>query len=1062
MFERFVEWCARRRGLMVSAAALLAVLGYLALRASPLDAIPDLTDTQVIIWTEWMGRSPQLVEDQITYPLVTQFISAPKVKTVRGFSMFGMSFIYVIFQDRTDLYWARSRVLEYLSKASGRLPPGVVPQLGPDATASGWVFTYSLVDRSGRHDLQELRAFQDFTLRYALAQVPGVSEVASIGGFQKQYQVTVDPVRLSAYGISVPEVVQAIHMSNEDVGGRVVEWAGREYVFRGLGYITKAEDIEQIAVKMGEHGIPVRIKDVGRVEVGPDIRRGLLELNGEGEAVGGIVVMRMGQNALTVIDAVKKRIEELKPSLPEGVEIQVAYDRSDLIHRAVDTLKEALTVEMLAVLAFIAFFLMHLRSSLVAFVLLPLAVLVSFIVQYLAGVTINIMSLGGIIIAVGDMVDAIVVLVEDAHKRIEADGGKRPREEIIIEGAKELALPIFSSVLLIAVSFLPVFALEAQEGRLFRPLAYTKTFAMVCSAVLAVTLAPALMILFIRGNIRPERANPLNRAAIAVYRPALAFLLRHRGPVLLGAGLLMVSAAWPFFHLGSEFMPPLDEGSYLFMPVTFPNISIEEAKHVLQIQDRIIKSFPEVETVWGKAGRSDTPTDSAPLSMFETIVVLKPASQWRQGLTRERLEADLMKALELPGVQNALTMPIKARVDMLTTGIRTPVGVKVFGDDLEKLQTLGQEIERRLRPVAGTRSVYADRETGGAYVDFVPDRAAIARYGLRVEDVFNVVESAIGGMVIDQTIEGRQRFSVNLRYPRELRTDLSALERVLVPARTSGGPGAGGGMGMGSAPPEGKPGAQIPLAQLGQLLVRSGPPMIKDENASLATWVFVDTSDSDLGGYVERAKAALQGLSLPPGYRIQWTGQYEFLERIRARLAYLVPLTILLVLALLYMEFSKISLALIVMLSVPFALVGSFWLMYALHFNTSVAVWVGMIALIGVAAETASIMLIYLEQAYERWKKEGRLRSPEDLTACAMEGAVLRVRPILMTVGMNIVGLAPVMMAQGAGADVTKRISAPMFGGLISLTTLTLAIIPVAWVAFRAATTKFTAGGNEI
>ena len=1050
MFETFVEWCARKRGLMVALALVLAILGGLALKASPLDAIPDLTDPQVIVFTEWMGRAPQLVEDQVTYPLVTSFVSAPRVKAVRGFSMFGMSFVYVIFEDGTDPYWARSRVLEYLAKVSGQLPSGAAPTLGPDATGSGWVFMYTLEDRSGRHDLQELRAFQDFNLRYALAQVPGVAEVASMGGYQKQYQVVVDPVRLASYGVSLPEVTQAVQASNRDVGGRVIEWGGREYVFRGLGYVKSKEDLEQVVVKLSPSGTPVRIQELGRVELGADIRRGLLEWNGEGEAVGGIVVMRTGQNALDVIDAVKARLKELEPSLPEGVTVRIGYDRSELIREAVATLREALTQEMVVVLLFIALFLMHLRSALVAIVTLPVAVLTSFIATYLTGVTLNIMSLGGIIIAIGDMVDATVVMVENAHRKLEQEGGRRPREDIIIDAAKELARPVFSSLLVIAVSFLPVFALQAQEGRLFHPLAYTKTFAMTAAAVLSVTVGPALMVLFIRGRIRPEASNPINRAAIAAYRPVLGFVLKRRGGVLAVAALLVLATAWPFSRLGSEFMPPLDEGSLLFMPVTLPNISIEEAKNVLQLQDRIIKSFPEVESVLGKAGRAETATDPAPLSMFETVIVLKPRSRWREGMTREKLEAELMKALELPGVQNALTMPIRARVDMLTTGIRTPVGVKVFGDDLARNEEVGRQIEARLRDVPGTRSVFADRETLGAYIDFIPDRRALARHGLQVMDVMNQVETAIGGMVVDQVIEGRQRFTVNVRYPRELRTDLASLERVLVPVRTAAGGGQGGGMGGGTAMAVGPVSTQVPLAQLGRFEVRSGPPMLKDENASLVSYVFVDTSDSDLGGYVDRAKEAVADLRLPAGYRLQWTGQYEFLERIRARMAYLIPLTLLLVVGLLYFEFGSLSLTLLVMLSVPFAMVGSLWLLYALGFNTSVAVWVGMIALIGIAAETASVMVIYLEEAWQRWQREGRIQGPADLVACALDGAVLRVRPLLMTVGMNLVGLAPVMLSRGTGADVMRRIAAPMVGGLVSLTLLTLVIVPVAYVSLRA------------
>ncbi|HET9449979.1 MAG TPA: efflux RND transporter permease subunit, partial [Aggregicoccus sp.] len=750
-----------------------------------------------------------------------------------------------------------------------------------------------------------------------------------------------------------------------------------------------------------------------------------------------------------------ERLEEVRRSLPEGVELEITYDRSTLIQESIGTLTRAMIEELIVVSLIIFLFLMHVRSALVAVVTLPVAVLASFIATWSAGVTLSIMSLGGIVIAIGDMVDATVVMVENAHRKLAEEGGRRPREAIVIDAAKELARPIFGSLLLIAVSFLPVFALQAQEGRLFHPLAYTKTFAMVAAALLSVTVAPALMVLLIRGRIRPETANPLNRAAIAAYRPLLTRALRHRRLVLGAALLLALSTLWPLARLGSEFMPPLDEGAYLFMPVTLPNISIEEAKGVLQLQDRLIKSFPEVHSVMGKAGRAETATDPAPLSMFETVIVLKPKSEWRPGMTRERLEAELTRALELPGLQNALTMPIKARVDMLTTGIRTPVGVKVFGADLAENERIGREIEQRLRGVEGTRSVFADRDTYGAYVDFIPDREALGRYGLQLMDVMEQVETAIGGMVVDQTVEGRERFTVNVRYPRELRSDLGTLERVLVPLPAGGAaaPGGGGMAGMGGAGPGGGGGAvqaQVPLAQLGRFEVRSGPPMIKDEDASLVSYVYVDTSDPDLGGYVERAKAALADLKLPTGYRLVWTGQYEFLERIRARMAYLIPLTLLLVVALLYFQFGRLSLTLLVLLSVPFAMVGSLWLLYALSFNTSIAVWVGMIALIGVAAETASVMVIYLEEAYQRWCREGRLHGAADLVGCALDGAVLRVRPLLMTVGMNLVGLAPVMLSRGAGADVMRRIAAPMVGGLLSLTLLTLLIIPTASVSLRA------------
>ncbi len=1053
MFERLVEWCARRVGLMLAAAVVIAAVGVYSVGRSPIDAIPDLTDTQVIVWTEWMGRSPQLVEDQITYPLVTSFISAPRVKSVRGASMFGMSFVYVIFEDGTDPYWARSRTLEYLANAAGKLPPGVVPTLGPDATGSGWIFQYVLVDRTGQHDLQELRAFQDFNLRYALASVPGVAEVASVGGFEKQYQIVVDPARLASFGVAVADVIDAARASNGDVGGRVLEWAGREYVFRGLGYVKRKEDLEEAVVKVGDDGTPVRIGNVARVEIGPEIRRGLLEWNGQGEAVGGIVVMRSGENALEVTDRVKQRLREIAPSMPAGIEVEIAYDRSELIRASIDTLGVALTEELIVVLLFIGLFLLHVRSALVAIVTLPLAVLAAFIATRAAGVSLNIMSLGGIIIAVGDMVDATVVLIENAHRRLEGSAPAR-RTELIIEACRELARPIFASLLIIAVAFLPVFALEAQEGRLFSPLAYTKTFAMTAAAILSVTIVPALMVLCIRGRIRPERANPINRLAIALYRPVLRCCLRFRLAVLLVAVALVASALWPARRIGAEFMPPLDEGAFLYMPVTFPNISIEQARDLLQRQDQVLAEFPEVRSVMGKAGRADTATDPAPLSMFETVIVLHPRARWRAGMTRARLERELVAALDLPGIQGALTMPIRARIDMLTTGIRTPVGIKVFGDDLAQIERVGLEIERRLRDVPGTRSVYADRETQGTYLDFAPDRRAIARYGLRVQDVLAMVETAIGGMVIDQTVEGRQRFTVNVRYARDLRGSLDTLARVLVPVRTgaAGTAPADGMTGMAASSPgaRGAASGQVPMAQLGTFTVRAGPAMIKDENGSLVGYVFIDTSDDDLGGYVARAKQAVADLPLPAGYRLQWTGQFELLERVERRMRILIPITLLLVMGLLYFQFRSIGLSFLVMTSAPFAVVGSFWLLYVLDFNTSIAVWVGMIALIGIAAETASMMVVYLEQAYRRALAAGAIRTVPDLVACALEGAVLRVRPMLMTVGMNLVGLAPIMLSSGAGADVTQRIASPMIGGLVTLLLMTLLIVPTLYVTARA------------
>ncbi len=1029
MVARVIEWCGRHRGIVIALVLVAAFGGFLSAASTPLDAVPDLSDVQVIVFSEWMGRSPTLVEDQVTYPITSTFLGAPRVKAVRGFTMFGMSFVYVIFEDGTDLYWARSRTLEYLSKLQGRLPPGVAPQIGPDATGVGWVFEYALVDRTGKHDLADLRSFQDWTLRYALTAVPGVAEVASVGGYEKQYQVTVDPARLLAYRFTVRDVIQAIRMSNADVGGRTIEFAEHEYAVRGRGYVRGADDLEKVVV--GTHGgTPVRLREIANVQVGGNIRRGFAELDGQGEVAGGIVVMRYGENALGVLDRVKARIEELKPSFPEGVELVPTYDRSGLIRDSVRTLGEALLEEGLIIAVLIWVFLLHLRSSLVAVLMLPIAVLLAFVPMRAMGLTSNIMSLAGIIIAIGDMVDAAVVLVENAHKRLEHAGPGADRVKVILGAAKELGPSIFGSLLIIAVSFLPVFALEAQEGRLFKPLAYTKTFSMAFAAVLSVTLVPALMVLLVRGRISPEARNPLNRLLIAAYRPALSFVLRARRWFLAGVLVLMGATVPAFLRLGSEFMPPLDEGTLLYMPVSVPGISIEEAKRVVATQDRILRSFPEVLRVFGKGGRAETATDPAPLSMVETVVMLAPKDSWRPGMTTERLVRELSAAVETPGFQGAWTMPVKARVDMLTTGIRTPIGIKVFGPDLAEIARIGERLEAVLRRVPGTRSVYAEREMGGFYLDFLPDRDEIARYGLNVMDVLEAVETSIGGMDVDRTIEGRERYTVNVRYPRELRYDPDALGRVLVPT-----------MGSGS----------VPLAQLGRFEAVMGPPMIKSEAGSLVGWVYVDVEGRDIGGFVEDAKAAVaRSIEMPPGYRLLWTGQYEFLERIRARLSVLIPLTLLVVLGILYLNFRGLTQALLVMSSVPFALVGAIWWMAALGFNTSIAAYVGMIALVGIAAETASVMVVYLDEGFRTWLEAGRLRTTADLVRLAVESAVLRVRPLLMTVLMNIVGLIPIMLSDGTGSDVAKRIASPMQGGLVSLTVLTLFVIPALWVVWRA------------
>jgi len=1061
--ERIIDFSARNKLVVFLGTALALAWGVWSVQRTPLDALPDLSDTQVIISTEWMGRSPNLVEDQVTYPLVTTFLSAPRVKVVRGLTMFGMSFVYVIFEDGTDVYWARTRVIEALSKLQGRLPPGVTPQIGPDATGVGWVFEYALVSRCAKTQqkdcpsLQELRTFQDWNLRYYLSSVPGVAEVASIGGYEKQYQIEVDPARLQAYRLSLPEIATAVRMSNGDVGGRVVELAGHEYAIRGRGYVTSKEDLEKVVVTADARGTPVRLGDIARVQIGGNIRRGLAELDGEGEVAGGIVVMRHGENALEVIDRVKKKLEEVKGAFPPGVELVTTYDRAPLIRDSIATLRDNLIQVMAAVVLMIVLFLFHVRSTLVAAITLPAAVLMSFIPMSYMGLTINIMSLAGIIIAVGDMVDSAVVLVENAHKKLEKEGGKRNRQELVIEAARELGPALFGSLLIITISFLPVFALEAQEGRLFKPLAFTKSFSMAFASLLAITLVPALMVVFVRGKIRPELANPINRACIAAYRPVVRFVLRRRYAVVAVMLALLGATILPWRRIGSEFMPPLDEGSVLFMPITVPGLSIEEAKKLVQVQDKALRKLPEVQRVFGKAGRAETATDPAPLSMIETVIMLKPRDQWRAGMTREKLLAEMDEAVRFPGLQNAWTMPIKARVDMLTTGIRTPIGIKVFGKDLKEIAAIGEHLEGILGKVPGTRSVYAERELGGFFIDFIPDRESLARHGLRVMDVMQIVETAIGGLDIDTTVEGRERYRISLRYPRELRDDLEKLRRVQVPvmqrapARGAGDSGMGGQSMAGSPAAMGGPAAaQIPLGQLGRIEAAMGPPMIKSEGGSLTGWVYVDVTSSDIGSYVDAAKAAVaRELTLPSGYYLKWTGQYEFLERIRARMAIVVPLTLLIIFIILYFNFRGVPQALLVMLSVPLAAVGSIWLMWALEFNTSIAVWVGLIALLGVATETASMMIVYLDEGFRSARRAGRMRSMADLIETTSEAATLRVRPLLMTVGMNIVGLVPVMIGTGIGSDVAKRVAAPLWGGLVSLTVLTLLVIPAVYVIWR-------------
>ncbi len=1032
MIEKIIAWSARNKLLVYLATFLAIGWGVWAAYHTPLDAIPDLSDVQVIVFTEWKGRSPGLVEDQITYPIVTALLSAPRVKVVRGYSFFGLSFVYIIFDDGTDIYWARSRVMEYLQSVQGDLPTGIIPTLGPDATGVGWVFEYVLVDKTGQHDLAQLRSLQDWHVRYWLESVPGVAEVASLGGFVKQYQVDIDPNKLITYRVSINHVIQAIRRSNNDVGGRIIELSGREHMVRGLGYIQSISDLEQISLGASSGGAPIYLRDVANIHLGPDIRRGLAEWNGEGEVVGGIVVMRYGENALTVIERVKEKIENIRASLPEGVEIIPAYDRSDLILRSIDNLQEKLLEEMLIVSLVCLVFLFHFRSSLVIILTLPISILLSLIAMYYSGLNSNIMSLGGIAIAVGAMIDGSIIMVENAHKHLEQwrEGNETgSRSEVIIQAAQEVGRSIFFALLIITVSFLPVFTLEAQEGRLFKPLAYTKTFAMFFAAVLAITLGPVLMLLLVRGRIRPEHKNPVSRVLIWVYQPFARLVLTYRKTTLL-LGLLAVLSIVPVWNrLGTEFMPPLWEGTLLYMPVGLPSLSIAEVGRVIQKQDQILRQFPEVISVFGKAGRARTATDPAPLAMIETTVVLKPESEWRPGLTPEALINEMDAALQIPGISNSWTQPIIGRIDMLTTGVRTPVGIKILGPDLKVIEQIGRELEQALRDVPGTRNIFAERVTGGAFFDIHVDRQAVARYGLTVGDVQDVVETAIGGKNIATTIEGRERYPINVRYARELRDDRQKIERVLV------------------ATPSG---AMIPLAQLARLEVTSGPPVIKSEDGELVGLVFVDVAGRDLGGYVADAQEVIAGsVRLPAGYHLIWSGQYENLQRAQQRMAYVIPLTLFLIFLLLYLSTRSIPKVIIVLLAVPFSLIGAFWMIYLLGYNLSIAVGVGLIALAGVDAETGVVMLLYLDLAYHKWKKEGRITSELELEHAVLEGAVKRVRPKMMTVMAILMGLLPIMWGTGAGSDVMKRIAAPMVGGIITSFILELLLYPVIFTMWK-------------
>ncbi|HVN72408.1 MAG TPA: CusA/CzcA family heavy metal efflux RND transporter, partial [Desulfomonilia bacterium] len=1019
------------------------IWGIWALNRTPLDAIPDLSDTQVIIYTEWPGRSPNLLEDQVTYPISATLLAAPSVKAVRGFSFLGSSFIYVIFDEGTNIYWARSRVLEYLQAVKNKIPQDVNPVLGPDATSLGWGFSYALVDEKGRHNLADLRTLQDYTLKLGLESVPGVSQVASIGGFVKQYQVNVDPVRLKAYNMALAKVMDAIKKSNLDVEGRVLELSGAEYMIRGRGYIKGIADLEKVPVGTDGNGTPILLKDIAHIQLGPEIRRGLADLDGGGEVAGGIVIVRFGQNVLDVIERVKEKIsKDIAPSLPPGVKVVVTYDRSDLIYRSIDTLKSEIVKLALAVGVVCLIFLFHIPSAFVVILTLPVAIILSFILMYYLGITSNIMSLSGIAIAVGAMVDASIIMVENAHKRLEeweASGRQGSRFEVIVNAAKEVGPSLFFSLLVITVGFLPVFTLQGQAGRLFKPLAFTKTFAMLFSSILAVTLTPVLMTLFIRGKISHEDRNPISRALRWVYEPVAGFALKFPAVVIIAALIIMAVTAYPIMKLGKEFMPPLNEGTLFYMPVTVPALSISEAKKLLILQDSIIKKVPEVSSVFGKAGRAETPTDPAPLEMFETVINLKPEKQWRPGVTMETLKDGLNDALTIPGVANSFTMPIKARIDMLATGIRTPVGIKVLGSDLSEIEKIGIALENTLRTVPGTRSVYAERATTGYFLDFDIKREAAARYGLGVEDVQEAVESFIGGMDLTTTVEGRQRYPVNLRYGRDFRSDIEELKDVLVPV-TMGAASPDTGM-SGTAYTQGRI-AWIPLSELADVRIVRGPTQIKSEQGLLTAYVFVDFSGRDVGGYVTEAKQKAASVKIPSGYRLEWSGEYENLIKTHETLKVVIPLTLFIIFVLLYFNTHSVTKTIIVLLAVPFSLVGSFWFLYILGYNLSIAVWVGIIALAGLDAETGVVMLLYLDLAHERWKSEGRLNVRDDLKGSIMDGAVKRIRPKIMTVSVILAGLVPIMFSTGTGADIMKRIAAPMVGGVITSTILELVIYP--------------------
>ncbi len=1027
MLNKIIEWSLRNQ-FMVIVGVVFAILGGIwAIQHTRLDAIPDLSDVQVIVYTKYPGQAPQVVEDQVTYPITSKMLAVPYAKVVRGYSFFGYSFVYVIFEDGTDLYWARSRVLEYLNGMGGQLPEGVSPQLGPDATGVGWAFMYVL--NSPKRSLAQLRSYQDWYLKYGLTSVDGVSEVASIGGFVRQYQIEVDPVKLRAYGVSLQKIKMAVKRSNNDVGGRLVEMGEKEFMVRGLGYVKQVKDLEQVPLGVGPGGTPILVKDVAHVTIGPEIRRGLADWNGEGETVGGVVVVRYGADTLSTIAKVKTRLAELKQGLPDDVTISVAYDRTGLIDRSIKTLTHTLLEESVIVALVCIVFLFHFRSAFVAIFSIPVSILLAFIVMKIQGLGANIMSLGGIAISIGVLVDASIIMVENAHKHYEEWRGKRSHFEIILRSAQEVGPTLFFSLLVITVSFLPIFTLQAQEGRLFKPLAFTKTYSVGLASLVAVTVIPVLMYWFVRGKIHSEETHPISRVLQRVYTPFLNLALRWRWAVVL-VSIILVAVTWiPMQRMGSEFMPPLWEGDLLYMPTTFPGISITKAKELLQQTDKIIKTFPEVESVFGKVGRADTATDPAPLSMLETTIRLKDPSEWRPGMTKDKLVDEMNQAIQFPGVTNAWTMPIKTRIDMLSTGIKTPVGVKIAGPDLSELQRIGKQVEAAVKPLPGTLSAYAERVMGGNYLDFDIDREAAARYGLTVGDVEDVISSAIGGMNVSWTVEGLERYPINIRYPRELRDNVEQLGEILVTAPT---------------------GAQVPLNQVATIRLHQGPPAIKSENARPNAWVYVDLKGIDVGTWVQRAqKVVAEDVKLPAGYTIFWSGQYEYMQRAKQRLLVIVPITLFLIFLILYVNTKSVVKTAIVLSAVPFSIVGSVWLLYALHYNWSIAVWVGLIALAGLSAETGVVMLLYLDIAFDRWSSEGRMASYADLVEAVDHGAVKRIRPKMMTVLAILFSLGPVLWASGAGADVMRRIAAPMVGGVLSSFIAELIVFPAIYFIWR-------------